>query len=58
MFGTYWMSSKNYKYNKQEAAMYMAFSPIVWCSALIWSILINVHGYTGTFANRSGVKFN
>ncbi len=51
MFGTYWMSDRNYKYSSQEAALYMAFSPIMWCSALVWGILINVHGYTGTYCN-------
>lgn len=47
MFGMYWMSNKNYIYSPKEAAIYMAFAPILWCSALIWGILINVHGYTG-----------
>lgn len=59
MFGTYWMSNRNYKYSATEAAMYMAFSPIVWCSALIWGIIINVHGYTsfiGEFFNWSGFR--
>ena len=47
MIGPFHMSYRNYQYNREEAALYNALSPILWSSLLGWSIFAVANGYAG-----------
>jgi hypothetical protein len=47
MIGPLHMSYRNYQYNREEAALYSALSPILWCSFLGWSVFAVTNGYAG-----------
>jgi hypothetical protein len=47
MMGPFHMSYRNYQYNREEAALYNALSPILWCSLLGWSVFAETNGYAG-----------
>jgi hypothetical protein len=47
MIGPFHMSYRNYQYNREEAALYNALSPILWSSLLGWSVFAVANGYAG-----------
>lgn len=47
MIGPFHMSYRNYQYNREEAALYNALSPILWSSLLGWSVCAAINGNAG-----------
>nr|CAD7256297.1 unnamed protein product [Timema shepardi] len=47
MCGPYHMARLHYSYNPEDAALYNAWSPIVWSGFLIWVIFATEQGYGG-----------
>jgi hypothetical protein len=47
MIGPFHMSYRDYQYNREEAALYSALSPILWSSFLGWSVFAVTNGYAG-----------
>jgi hypothetical protein len=47
MIGPFHMSYRNYQYDREEAALYNALSPILWSSLLGWSVFAVANGYAG-----------
>jgi hypothetical protein len=47
MVGPFHMSYRNYRYNREEAALYNALLPILWSSFLGWIVLALTSGYAG-----------
>jgi hypothetical protein len=47
MCGPYHMADPTYQYNRQEAALYNALSPVLWSSFLAWCICADYNGYAG-----------
>jgi hypothetical protein len=58
MFGPYYMSYPSYQYNRQEAALYNALSPILWSSLLGWGIFAERKGYAGKFNTSLSFTLN
>jgi hypothetical protein len=47
MCGPYHMAYPSYQYNREEAALYNALSPILWSSFLAWCTFAATNGYAG-----------
>nr|CAD7428548.1 unnamed protein product [Timema monikensis] len=51
MCGPYHMARLHYSYNPEDAALYNAWSPIVWSGFLIWAIFATEQGYGGVIGD-------
>jgi hypothetical protein len=47
MMGPTQITSMDYEYKEHDAAFYMAFSPIMWCCFVGWTIFASSTGYGG-----------
>ncbi|XP_046395284.1 nose resistant to fluoxetine protein 6-like [Ischnura elegans] len=51
MMGPTQITDMNYVYKEHDAAFYMAFSPIMWCCFIAWTIYATSTGYGGFFGD-------
>ncbi|XP_039299450.1 O-acyltransferase like protein-like [Nilaparvata lugens] len=57
LIGPYNTALLGYVYDPVEAAMYSAFSPILWCTFISWGVLASHYGYGGWFGKFLSWKY-
>ncbi|XP_063233050.1 nose resistant to fluoxetine protein 6-like isoform X2 [Bacillus rossius redtenbacheri] len=51
MCGPYHMARRGYRFEPSDAALYHAWSPVVWSGFLVWAIVSTESGYGGPFGD-------